>query len=79
MGMFDVENFTAIISPGQGAILAIGATKETAIVEKGQFSAAKLMKVTLSSDHRIIDGIMAANFLKHFKEALEFPALLSLE
>ncbi len=78
MGMFDVENFTAIINPGQGAILAISGTKESAIVENGQVKVAKIMKVTLSSDHRIIDGIMAANFLKHFKQALEFPALLSL-
>ena len=79
MGMFDVENFTAIINPGQGAILAISSTKEVAIVEKGQVVIAKQMKVTLSSDHRIIDGIMVANFLKHFKEALEYPALLALE
>lgn len=79
MGMFDVENFTAIINPGQGAILAVSGTKETAIVEAGQIKIAKVMKVTLSSDHRIIDGIMAANFLKHFKQALEFPALLALE
>jgi pyruvate dehydrogenase E2 component (dihydrolipoamide acetyltransferase) len=79
MGMFDVENFTAIVSPGQGSILAVSSTKEVAIVEKGQVVVAKQMKVTLSSDHRIIDGIMAANFLKHFKEALEFPALLALD
>lgn len=79
MGMFDVENFTAIISPGQGAILAVSSTKEVVVVEKGQFAIAKQMKVTLSSDHRIIDGIMGANFLKHFKDALEIPALLGLD
>lgn len=79
MGMFDVENFTAIVSPGQGAILAVSSTKEVAVVEKGQITISKQMKVTLSSDHRIIDGIMAANFLKHLKEALEVPALLALE
>jgi len=79
MGMFDVENFTAIISPGQGAILAVSSTKETPVAENGRIVVAKQMKVTLSSDHRIIDGIMGANFLKHFKQALEVPALLGLD
>ena len=76
MGMFDVDNFTAIINPGQGAILAVSAMKETPIVENGQIKVAQVMKVTLSSDHRIIDGVGASQFLKHFKEALEIPALL---
>jgi pyruvate dehydrogenase E2 component (dihydrolipoamide acetyltransferase) len=76
LGMLDVENFTAIINPGQGGILAVSAVKEQPIVVKGAIVVGSLMKVTVSVDHRIIDGMMSANFLKHFKEALETPALL---
>ncbi len=76
MGMFDVENFTAIINPGQGGILAVSAIKEQPIVKNGNIIPGALMKATVSVDHRIIDGIMASSFLKHFKEALELPALL---
>lgn len=78
MGMFDVENFTAIINPGQGGVLAVSATQDCAVVEGGQVRVGKLMKATISVDHRIIDGLMAASFMKHFKEALETPALLLL-
>lgn len=78
MGMFDVENFTAIISPGQGAVLAVSAIKETPIVRAGQITAGLVMKATVSVDHRIIDGVMSANFLIRFKELLEQPALLLL-
>lgn len=76
MGMFDVENFTAIINPGQGGILAVSAIKEEPVVQRGQIVVGSVMKVTVSVDHRIIDGVMASTFLKHFKEALELPALL---
>jgi pyruvate dehydrogenase E2 component (dihydrolipoamide acetyltransferase) len=76
MGMFDVENFTAIINPGQGGILAVSAIKEQPVVKNGMIVPGSLMKATVSVDHRIIDGIMASSFLKHFKEALELPALL---
>ena len=76
MGMFDVENFTAIINPGQGGILAISAMREKPIVEEGKISIGLIMKVTLSVDHRIIDGVTACGFLKYFKKALENPVLL---
>jgi pyruvate dehydrogenase E2 component (dihydrolipoamide acetyltransferase) len=76
MGMFDVENFTAIINPGQGGILAVSAIKEEPVVYRGQIVVGSIMKVTVSVDHRIIDGVMASTFLKYFKEALELPALL---
>lgn len=76
MGMFDVENFTAIINPGQGGILAVSAIKEQPIVKNGAIVPGSLMKATVSVDHRIIDGIMASSFLTHFREALEMPALL---
>lgn len=76
MGMFDVENFTAIINPGQGGVLAVSSVKETPVVENGMIVPGHIMKVTVSVDHRVIDGVMAAKFLQHFKEALENPALL---
>lgn len=76
MGMFDVENFTAIINPGQGGILAVSATQQQPVVQNGQIVIGSMMKATVSVDHRIIDGVMASTFLKHFKEALEMPALL---
>lgn len=78
MGMFDVESFTAIINPGQGAVLAVSSVKEEPIVRDGQVTVGSMMKVTLSVDHRIIDGIMSANFLKFFKQGLEAPALLMI-
>ena len=76
MGMFDVENFTAIINPGQGAILAVSSVKDTPIAEDGQICIAPIMKVTLSVDHRIIDGAVSSAFLQEFKAALEQPALM---
>lgn len=76
MGMFDVENFTAIINPGQGGILAVSAVKQQPVIHNGQIVVGSVMKATVSVDHRIIDGVMASTFLKHFKEALEMPALL---
>ncbi|MEZ4754941.1 MAG: dihydrolipoamide acetyltransferase family protein [Bdellovibrionota bacterium] len=76
MGMFEVEHFTAIINPGQGAVLAVSSSKPTPVVKDGVVVVRNIMQTTLSVDHRIIDGIMSANFLKHFKQALEIPALL---
>jgi pyruvate dehydrogenase E2 component (dihydrolipoamide acetyltransferase) len=78
MGMYDIESFTALINPGQGAVLAVSSTREDAIVKNGTITIGKRMRVTLSVDHRIIDGVMAGTWLKHFKEALETPALLLL-
>lgn len=78
MGMFDVDSFTAIINPGQGGVLAVSAIKEEPIVYQGSVIPGLTMKATISVDHRVIDGVMAGNFLKHFKQALEVPALLLL-
>ena len=71
LGMFDVEHFIAIIQPGEGAVLAVGSVMETPVVEGGEIRAGKRLKVTLSSDHRVIDGLQAAQFLKGFKLRLE--------
>lgn len=76
MGMFAVESFTAIISPGQGAILAISGIEEEPIVVDGQIRVGQVMRATLSVDHRIIDGVMAGEFLTELKRVLEDPVLL---
>lgn len=76
MGIFDVESFTAIISPGQGAILAVAPIQEEALVVDGQLRAGHVMRLTLSVDHRIIDGVVAGEFLTEIKRLLEDPVLL---
>ncbi len=76
MGMFDVENFTAIINPPDACILAVGKIKETPIVENSEIKIGHVMKMTLSSDHRVVDGSIASGFLKSLKENLENPAMM---
>lgn len=73
LGMFGVEEFTAIINPPDACILAVGGIKETVIVEKGQIRPGNTMKVTLSCDHRAVDGAIGAAFLKTLKGLLEDP------
>ena len=73
LGMFGVEDFTAIINPPDACILAIGGIKETAIVKNGQLVPGSVMKVTLSCDHRAVDGAVGAAFLKTLKGLLEDP------
>lgn len=76
MGIFGVESFTAIISPGQGAILAVSPIQEEAIVVEGQVKVGSVMRLSLSVDHRIIDGVIAGEFLTEMKRLLEDPVLL---
>jgi len=71
MGMLGVDQFTAIINPGEGAILAVGASVATPVVKKGEVVIRTIMKMTLSSDHRIIDGSVAARYMKSLKNKLE--------
>lgn len=73
MGMLPVEHFTAIINPPQGAILAVGAIKERPVVRNGEIRAAHTMMVTLSCDHRILDGVTGGQFLADVKKLLENP------
>ena len=73
LGMFDVESFTAIINPPESAILAIGAITPTPSVVDGEIVVRDRMKITLSSDHRAIDGATAARFLQEVKRLLEEP------
>jgi pyruvate dehydrogenase E2 component (dihydrolipoamide acetyltransferase) len=78
LGMLGVEEFAAILNPPEAAILAVGAVQDTPTVRDGRLQVARVMKVTLSCDHRIIDGILAARFLQKLREMLENPALLTL-
>ena len=71
MGMLDVENFTAIINPGESAILAVSSTLKKPVVRDDKVVVRSIMKMTLSSDHRIIDGAMAARFINAIKQKLE--------
>lgn len=73
LGMFGVEEFTAIINTPDACILAVGGIKETAIVKDGQLAVGNIMKVTLSCDHRVVDGATGAAFLKTLKGLLEDP------
>ncbi len=73
LGMFGVEEFTAIINPPDACILAVGGIKQTPIVKDGQLVPGNVMKVTLSSDHRVVDGALGAAFLQTLKGLLEDP------
>jgi len=73
LGMFGIEEFTAIINPPNACILAIGGIKETAIVKNGQLVVGNIMKVTMSCDHRAVDGAVGSAFLKTLKGLLEDP------
>ena len=73
LGMFDVDSFTAVINPPESAILAVGSITPTLVVVDGQVVVRNRMKVTLSADHRAIDGAMAARFLQEVKRLLEEP------
>lgn len=81
MGMFDISHFTAIINPPQSCILAIGSTQATLVPapeEERGFKTAQIMKATLSSDHRTVDGAVAARWLSAFKGYLENPLTFML-
>jgi pyruvate dehydrogenase E2 component (dihydrolipoyllysine-residue acetyltransferase) len=76
LGMFPVDEFVAIINPPEAAILAVGAIVDKPVVVDGQLAVGKRMRVTLSADHRVIDGAMGAQFLADLKVALEAPLAL---
>jgi pyruvate dehydrogenase E2 component (dihydrolipoamide acetyltransferase) len=78
LGMFGIKNFTAVINPPQSCILAVGAGEERAIVKNGKVEAATLMTVTMSCDHRVVDGATGAKFLQTFKQFIEEPASMLL-
>jgi len=76
MGMLDIDEFSAVINPPQAAILAIGAIKERAVARDGRLAVAKTMRVTLSCDHRVLNGVEGAGFLEELKRLLENPVAL---
>ncbi len=76
LGMFGIEEFTAIINPPDACILAIGGINDKPVIRNGEVMAGKIMKVTLSSDHRVVDGASAAQFLNDVKATLEEPIRL---
>jgi len=76
LGMFGVSHFTAIINPPNAAILAVGGAIQRPVVKNGQIVVGHVMTMTMSSDHRIIDGAMAAAYLATVRELLEKPASL---
>lgn len=73
LGMFGIEEFTAIINPPDACILAVGGIKQTPLVKEGEIVIGHLMKVTLSCDHRVVDGAVGSAFLQSLKQLLENP------
>ncbi|WP_460554992.1 pyruvate dehydrogenase complex dihydrolipoamide acetyltransferase, partial [Hymenobacter daeguensis] len=78
LGMFGIDEFTAIINPPDACILAVGGIKQTAIVKDGALAIGNIMKVTLSCDHRVVDGATGAAFLQTLKSLLEDPMRLMI-
>ncbi len=76
MGMFGIDRFAAIINPPESGILAVGAVREDIIVVDGAIKPGRVMTMTLSCDHRVVDGVVAAQFLGRLKELLEEPEVL---
>lgn len=78
LGMFGIDEFTAVINPPEAAILAVGAMKPKPIVREDQIEVHQMMRVTMSCDHRVVDGAVGAQFLQTFKQILENPLYLFL-
>jgi len=76
LGMFGIDEFTAIINPPEAAILAVGAVAPKPVAREGELVVRQMMRVTMSCDHRVIDGATSAKFLQAFKKILENPLLL---
>ena len=76
LGMFGIEEFTAIINPPDSCILAVGTIVQKPVVKDGEIAVGNMMKVTLSCDHRVVDGATGAQFLQTFKDMLEDPVRL---
>ena len=78
LGMYGIKEFSAVINPPQGCILAVGSGEKRPIVINNQISIATIMTVTLSCDHRVVDGAVGAEFLSEFKNFIENPSLMLL-
>jgi pyruvate dehydrogenase E2 component (dihydrolipoamide acetyltransferase) len=78
LGMFGIDEFTAVINPPEAAILAVGAMTPKPVVRDGEIEIRQMMRVTMSCDHRVVDGAVGAQFLQTFKQILENPLYLFL-
>jgi pyruvate dehydrogenase E2 component (dihydrolipoamide acetyltransferase) len=76
LGMLGIDEFTAVINPPEAAILAVGSVTAKPVVRDGQIVVRQMMRVTMSCDHRVIDGATGARFLQTFKRFLENPLLM---
>jgi pyruvate dehydrogenase E2 component (dihydrolipoamide acetyltransferase) len=76
LGMFGIEQFTAIVNPPDSCIMAIGGISQEPVVKNGQVVPGNIMKVTLSCDHRVVDGASGASFLQTFKQYMENPVMM---
>jgi pyruvate dehydrogenase E2 component (dihydrolipoamide acetyltransferase) len=76
LGMYGIKDFTAVINPPQSSILAVGTGEERAVVRNGKIEAATIMSVTLSCDHRAIDGALGAELISSFKTLIENPVMM---
>jgi len=76
LGMYGIKDFTAVINPPQSTILAVGAGEERAVVRNGKIEAATIMSVTLSCDHRSVDGALGAELIRAFKMLIESPVMM---
>ncbi|MBP6214495.1 MAG: 2-oxo acid dehydrogenase subunit E2, partial [Pyrinomonadaceae bacterium] len=76
LGMFGIKEFTAIINPPEAGILAVGGAAQTPVVRNGEVVIRNIMNVTMSCDHRVIDGATGSRFLQTFKQMLEQPAMM---
>lgn len=76
LGMFGITNFQAVINPPHGSILAIGAGEERVVVEEGEICVGNFMTVTMSCDHRVVDGVLGAQALGVFKQLIETPVMM---
>jgi pyruvate dehydrogenase E2 component (dihydrolipoamide acetyltransferase) len=73
LGMYGIDSFSAVINPPEGAILAVGAVKDVPVVSGGNVVAGKRFHLTVSCDHRVIDGAVAASFLAELRQIIEHP------
>jgi pyruvate dehydrogenase E2 component (dihydrolipoamide acetyltransferase) len=78
LGMFDIDQFTAVINPPEAGIIAVGSIVQKAVVVDGQPTVRRRMRITMSCDHRVIDGATGAAFLKTLKQMLENPLAMLL-
>ena len=76
LGMFGIKDFTAVINPPQSTILAVGTGEERAVVRHGKIEAAQIMSVTMSCDHRSVDGALGAQLIGAFKALIENPVMM---